>query len=112
MGYNWMLKLTGPVMDDWIAAAWAVVVSEMAGAWLMSSKSLGEEEPLLGNHVASSEDEEAKAASSMPSWRCVVCLTTLLAALTIPSFIVSDVALPVYSSDTTPFSVAVSSQAP
>ncbi|KAK0500599.1 hypothetical protein EDD18DRAFT_1067947 [Armillaria luteobubalina] len=105
MGYSWMLKLTGPVMDDWIAAAWAVVLSELAGAWLMSSRSLGEEEPLLGNHVASSEDEEAAAASSMPSWRCVVCLTTLLAALTIPSFIVSDVALPVYSSDTTPFSV-------
>ncbi|KAK0481628.1 hypothetical protein IW261DRAFT_1418664 [Armillaria novae-zelandiae] len=105
MGYSWMLKLTGPVMDDWIAAAWAVVLSEMAGAWLMGSKSLGEEEPLLGNRVTSSEDEEAAAASSMPSWRCVVCLTTLLAALTIPSFIVSDVALPVYSSDTTPFSV-------
>ncbi|KAK0466423.1 uncharacterized protein EV420DRAFT_829788 [Desarmillaria tabescens] len=103
MGYSWMLKWAGPVMDDWIAAAWAVVISEIAGAWLMSSKSLGEEEPLLGNRGPNSEDEAA--APSMPSWRCVVCLTTFLATLTIPSFIISDVALPVYSSDTTPFSV-------
>ncbi|KAK0208850.1 hypothetical protein DFS33DRAFT_1485142 [Desarmillaria ectypa] len=104
MGYSWMLKWVGPVMDDWIAAAWAVVISEITGAWLMSSKSLGEEEPLLGNRGPSSEDEEA-TAPSMPSWRYAVCLAALLAALTIPSFIVSDVALPVYSSDTTPFSV-------
>ncbi|KAG7444571.1 uncharacterized protein BT62DRAFT_900083 [Guyanagaster necrorhizus] len=103
MGYSWMLKWLGPAMDDWITAAWAVVISEIAGAWLMSSESLEEEEPLLGNRGPGSKNEAA--ATSMPSWRCVLYLSTLLAVLTIPSFIVSDIALPVYSSDTTPFSV-------
>ncbi|KAG7452396.1 uncharacterized protein BT62DRAFT_1000131 [Guyanagaster necrorhizus] len=92
MGYSWMLKWLGPVMDDWITAAWAVVISEIAGAWLMSSESLEEEEPLLGNRGPGSKNETT-AAASMPSWRCILYLSTLLAVSTIPSFIVSDIVL-------------------
>ena len=33
--YNWIIPIAGPVSKDWIIGAWAVVLSQLIGAWYM-----------------------------------------------------------------------------
>jgi hypothetical protein len=89
--YNWMLQWVGPAGYDWVVCAWAVVCSTAIGIWFMGSE--GDE--LRG-------DVSENGTMPWPNSRNVLIASFCLAVLTIPSFILDDLPLPVIS---TPFSV-------
>lgn len=79
--YGWLLPYTGPLGVDWAVAACAVLSSEVAAMWLMSSN---EEEQL--------DLAPTSGVNQVPSTRRsrnLLTLGILLTALTIPSFSVN-----------------------
>ncbi|KAJ7492382.1 hypothetical protein FB451DRAFT_1218126 [Mycena latifolia] len=82
--YSWMVPWVGPGGIDWLVAAWAVVISQSIGIWYM------------GN----SEDEEVSTTKTTSSSSGTFILTVILAALTIPAFIISSSPLPVNPPET------------
>ncbi|KAJ7446409.1 lnt, apolipo protein N-acyltransferase [Mycena galericulata] len=81
--YSWMTAWVGPAGIDWVVAAWAVVISQSIGSWYM------------GN----SEDEMGTKKKASASGTGVA--TVFLIALTIPSFLLSGLPLPVYPIEST-----------
>ncbi|KAF7347627.1 Apolipo n-acyltransferase [Mycena venus] len=85
--YQWLAPVTGPAGIDWVTAAWAVVISQRIGVWYMGST----EEDEIPTTMS-----QRRTSRSAGTW----ILALILAALTIPSFILSGSPLPVVSSET------------
>jgi hypothetical protein len=94
--YNWMAKYTGPVGYDWVVAAWAVVCSQTVKMLLHRTDTEDENSTLIDHELP---DEEVTRAP--PLARKVLILVTILAALTLPSFVLNNLPLPPSTSDTT-----------
>ena len=75
--YNWLTPTLGPAALDWLVAAWASLVSEFVALWLMSFEEYD------------SLDLPNKSCISRTG-RSLLCLGTLLLALTIPSFTLNN----------------------
>lgn len=104
--YHWMVQIIGPSGNDWIVAAWAIVLSRAVGKWYVGSDE--EEEPLhldgpLIEHLPADNSElhQSKPSSS----RSVVVLGLFLIALTLPSFVVNTLPISPYSTNRTPLTV-------
>ncbi|GJE99659.1 hypothetical protein PsYK624_159300 [Phanerochaete sordida] len=102
--YVWMRPVFGQWGVDWVAAAWAVVVSEVLGDWLVGAPdhdgdALVDTEPLLpdvphaqyGSVADNATPKPATAASRSPAH---LALTTLLLLLMLPSYMFSATPLP------------------
>ncbi|KAF7307136.1 Apolipoprotein n-acyltransferase [Mycena indigotica] len=88
--YAWMAPWVGMLGIDWVAASWAVVISRNIGAWFMGQPD--SELELEREHVNS------KSRSTLAStWT----LLGVLTALTIPSYIISNVPHSVSPSEST-----------
>jgi len=103
--YNWMIQWVGPAGNDWVVGAWAVVCSEAMGHWFIGSPSqqYDSDEPLISD--VSENGSVPNHSGSSSNSRNVLLLAAVLVTLTVPSFIVSDLPLPVFSVETTPLSV-------
>jgi hypothetical protein len=90
--YQWTIPLFGCVFQDWLVAAWAVVLSEMIETWVIG-KGRDEEEPLLGEIPT----REQNIVTSRPA---SFYLTTLLIAFAFPSLFDAELPLERNSQDT------------
>lgn len=70
--YRWLIPIFGPAIKDWIAAAWAVILSEMLASWYMGEQHEG---------ILDFDDEEQPDTHTTNRILAIV-----LVALTIPSF--------------------------
>ncbi|OBZ79447.1 hypothetical protein A0H81_00796 [Grifola frondosa] len=109
--YDWMREVGGQVGINWITAAWAVVLADAVGSWLVGPAP--EEETGHEQIVSFASDDlsrsvpPAKAAPRASSKaRHTLFLAGLLLALTAPSFFISSFPSLVASPDITPFGVA------
>lgn len=91
--YRWLIPFLGTSSQDWIAAAWAVVLSEVYQVWYMG--------PMETQDEDTDEDTTQKAQTYTPL------LATFLLLLIVPSYFVGNVLpLPVgRTDDITPFGV-------
>jgi len=98
--YRWLVPFFGPVSQDWVVAAWAVVCSQAVGAWFIS------ESPTLlpvDEHADSLSDIQSILSSQTPS---NLLLALMLLSLSIPSFLLGNFPLPVSTiSTSTPLTV-------
>ncbi|KAH6916917.1 hypothetical protein BKA70DRAFT_317300 [Coprinopsis sp. MPI-PUGE-AT-0042] len=98
-GYRWLVPLLGPGSQDWITAAWAVVLSQTFQFWFMGPKVVEDDEEEL-------EHDSARRATRKRSFPAAPMLGFGLAALLLPSFIGSSLPRPVADvEDTTPLAV-------
>ncbi|KAF8807770.1 hypothetical protein BYT27DRAFT_7098668 [Phlegmacium glaucopus] len=84
--YNWIVPIAGPASKDWITAAWAVVMSQIVGAWYMGYQD-HDEDSLLGN--------QPRRQQFGGSHSRVGILALCLTFATIPSFLILQLPLPV-----------------
>ncbi|KAI0375245.1 hypothetical protein BV20DRAFT_985702 [Pilatotrama ljubarskyi] len=112
-GYTWLRQVGGQVAINWVVAAWAVIISEVAGAWMMGSD--GEKAIDPERNVASLLDDDlptldrhipAVRRSVSPKTRRILLMTGFLFAMTVPSYVISEFPPPVAAPDVTPFGVA------
>ncbi|KAF4605020.1 hypothetical protein EYR40_003803 [Pleurotus pulmonarius] len=96
--YRWLLPWVGPTGIDWLVGAWAAVLSQAFGAWLMGPDK-HEDTPILVE-VESHDNTPNKSTS-----RAAIYLVGLLGLLTVPSFLFDSTPLAIESSQTTPLSV-------
>lgn len=82
--YNWIVPIAGPASKDWIIGAWAVVMSQIIGAWYMGRQ---DEDSLL--------DLQLRRQKFGVSHFRVAILALCLTFATIPSFLVPQFSLPV-----------------
>ncbi|KAF7799298.1 hypothetical protein EIP86_010530 [Pleurotus ostreatoroseus] len=120
--YSWLRSILGQWAIDWVTAAWAVVFSEVAGAWLVGTPeevddSAIDRQPLLvdyeGNNYQSvqaaqngSQANGSTATRMSTRNRGLLSLTAILVLLAAPSYTYPHLPLPINSGDTTPLSVA------
>ncbi|KAL1951449.1 hypothetical protein VTO73DRAFT_598 [Trametes versicolor] len=109
-GYGWLRQVGGQAAINWVVAAWAVVIADVAGAWMMGPG--GEQEPGSEDLVSLVDDgslvhpvPKARSAISAKARRTLV-MTAVLMTLAVPSYMVSDLPPPVSAPDVTPFGVA------
>jgi hypothetical protein len=98
-GYRWLVPLFGPGSQDWITAAWAVVLSQTFQFWFMGPEVLedDQDEP---------QETSVRRVTRKRSFPAAPVLGFALAALLIPSFVGSHLPRPVADiEDTTPISV-------
>ncbi|KAJ7170118.1 hypothetical protein C8R46DRAFT_1091191 [Mycena filopes] len=84
--YSWLAAWTGPAGIDWITAAWAVVISQTMGSWYMG--------PSEDNSLA-----QGKRRGFSRSGGTLI-LAVILTALTIPTFILSELPHPLNPPET------------
>ncbi|KAG6894129.1 hypothetical protein C0992_007420 [Termitomyces sp. T32_za158] len=97
--YGWMAPFLGPVANDWVVGAWAVVLSQAIGTWYMGGED-EEEEGIATTAPASVQTNHLSQRNSL------LLLTTILFVLAIPSLLLSDFPLEVVAgTDITPLSV-------
>jgi hypothetical protein len=99
--YAWIPQWAGPIGIDWVTAAWAVIiVHTFNGRFGTSEPSTASlvDHPLPQDVVPHKEPKPT-------NFRSVMVLGTILTALALPSFILSDLPLPTISPETTPFDV-------
>ena len=115
-----MRPYIGPWGIDWVVAAWAVVISQAVGTWAIgAAPEDSEEREAVGPLVSFEGDDhvETTPALSSPSTRArrsypVLILLGVLLALTIPSYLSSNLPLPVQSDNTIPLTVGCVLPAP
>lgn len=93
LNYQWITQFAGPSGIDWVVAAYAVVFSEVIGSWLM------------GPGICEFSDDEHPRMIPRTKLRHNLTFVALLAALTLPAYVINNVPLPPSSSDTTPLTV-------
>lgn len=81
--YRWLLPWVGPTGIDWIVGAWAAVLSQAFGAWLMGPDK-HEDAPLLVE--VDSQDNSSNKSTS----RSAIYLVGLLGLFTVPSFVLDS----------------------
>ncbi|KAG6911589.1 hypothetical protein DXG01_011892 [Tephrocybe rancida] len=87
--YGWMMPYVGPVGNDWVVAAWAVVLSEAVGAWYIGE---GEDETPLIAHTAPATGQTSRKLTRKSS---SLLFTALLVILAVPSLLLSNFPLSV-----------------
>lgn len=116
--YQWIRPVFGQWGVDWIVAAWAVALTDLAGNLIMGQPD-GSDEPTApprGNLVSVDDDnaggEEPRSGGVVPqclnsssSWR-VVWLTALLVGLSVPSALSPSLPNSLISPNTTPLGLA------
>ncbi|KAI0361364.1 hypothetical protein OH77DRAFT_1492425 [Trametes cingulata] len=112
-GYSWLRQIGGQVAINWVVAAWAVIISEVAGAWMMGPggekdvSSGGRNRSLIDDDVPVLDRPIPPARSSLsPKTRRTLLMAGFLFALTVPSYLIADLPPPVAAPDVTPFGVA------
>ncbi|KAI0756763.1 hypothetical protein C8Q80DRAFT_1092768 [Daedaleopsis nitida] len=115
-GYGWLRQYGGQVAINWVVAAWAVVLADAAGAWMVGSddedgSTVHVEDPSLIIFEDEDVNQDAGARltptnKSSRKARTTLLLAGLLLALAAPSYVISDMPLPVSASDVTPLGVA------
>ncbi|RPD57064.1 hypothetical protein L227DRAFT_552504 [Lentinus tigrinus ALCF2SS1-6] len=111
-GYAWLRPYGGQVAINWVVAAWAVVLADVVGAWIMGTDNDVERDvrpPLIS--FASDDRLAGTTDGSTPprktrSTRRTLLFAGLLLTLAAPSYVMSDMPPPVSSPDVTPFGVA------
>ena len=117
--YAWMRPMVGQWGIDWITAAWAVILSEVVGDWIVGSRSqeegeFSDAEPLLIDHpdatygaVTSTNSAKNRQDRSWTSKsKALFALVGFLAVLTAPAYTEPFLPLPVSSRSVTPLTVA------
>ncbi|KAI0776360.1 hypothetical protein BC629DRAFT_1525791 [Irpex lacteus] len=110
--YGWIRGTLGQWGVDWITAAWAVVLSEVLGDWLVGASedttSLIDYEPPLIDHENGHNATTDGSRTNRPLARSksLVSLFGLLMLLMTPTYFTSHLPVPLNSENTTPFSVA------
>jgi hypothetical protein len=89
--YTWLSPIFGPIVLNWIVAAWAVVCSQAVGDWFHRPTHLTPDDP----------PHDATVHSTSQG----VSLAIILILLAIPSFIITDLPNPPFSDRTTPLTV-------
>ncbi|CDO73465.1 hypothetical protein BN946_scf185013.g100 [Trametes cinnabarina] len=115
-GYSWLRHVGGQVAINWVVAAWAVVLSDVVGAWVMGpveDTNLAEASDLIS--IAREDDEDGVAPVSAvlpaerttsPRTRRTLLLAGVLVLLAAPSYVATELPPPVHAPDVTPFGVA------
>lgn len=100
-GYRWIVPLLGPGSQDWITAAWAVVLSQTFQHWFINPQRASdyEDEPEEGTTTQRAARKQAFGSAPV--------LGSCLVALLLPSFIGKTLPRPVADSveNTTPVAV-------
>ncbi|KAJ3803452.1 hypothetical protein GGU11DRAFT_762177 [Lentinula aff. detonsa] len=107
--YDWLMPIFGSSIKDWLAAAWAVVISQLGEAWYMGEETV-EEAPLLDQEPLIFNGSASIDSMVRNRFKATIALGGVLLALTAPSYFwySSDLALlprPVIGSDSTPLTV-------
>jgi len=76
--YNWIVPYVGPTSKDWIVGAWAVILSQTVTSWFMGHQ----------------DDPEAESYNKTSKTRKL--LAVFLILLTLPSFIIDRLPLPIF----------------
>lgn len=98
--YNWLIPILGPASKDWVIGAWAVVVSQAAGAWYMGE---ADDESLITNVGPPKANSRIRLTSARAN--CI--FAAVLAILTIPSLVTRNfLPLPLTIQKATPLSVS------
>ena len=121
-GYAWLREFGGQVALNWVVAAWAVVIADAVGAWVVGAGDGDEVSPPVAAEVPpplimfADDDGPVDGALPKPSprastsaknrTRATLLFTAVLLALAVPSYFISDTPLPVLSPDVTPLGVA------
>ncbi|TFK30839.1 hypothetical protein FA15DRAFT_751836 [Coprinopsis marcescibilis] len=94
-GYRWLLPIVGPLGQDWIMAAWAVVLSQVLQTWYMGPEPIDDEscEELATPSTFRRAQDHPSSSTKM--------LAAGLVGLLIPSFFLNTQPLPVSDIETT-----------
>jgi predicted amidohydrolase len=115
--YEWTRQVVGQWGIDWITAAWAVVVAEVLGDWLVGASddedSLLSAEPRLidydnghaHNSIAHPTNTSSNTHRRLSRSNAILCLSTLLVLLMAPAYFLPYLPAPLNSDETTPYSV-------
>ncbi|KAI0830554.1 hypothetical protein BC628DRAFT_1408033 [Trametes gibbosa] len=110
-GYSWLRPVGGQVAINWVVAAWAVIIADVAGAWMMGPNSDGEVGAgdggslVNGGTLLDHPMPPARSAVSPRTHRTLV-MAGFLLALAVPSYVISERPPPVSAADVTPLGVA------
>ncbi|KAJ8474507.1 hypothetical protein ONZ51_g7159 [Trametes cubensis] len=108
-GYSWLRQVGGQVAINWIVAAWAVIISDVVGQWMMGSaeetKSVSTEDLLSDDLPVQRTISPAPSAISTRTRRTLL-MTAFLFGLAAPSYVFTELPPPVNAPDVTPFGVA------
>lgn len=103
--YEWMRPFFGAWGINWLVSAWAIVISEIVGAWFIGPGDESEpQEPLIPSLVSNGDSEPRRPTSSPGTYRTLL-LTTVLLVLTSPSFLSPTIPLLPWSTSSTPLTV-------
>ncbi|KAH9846863.1 hypothetical protein C2E23DRAFT_890544 [Lenzites betulinus] len=114
-GYSWLRQVGGQVAINWVVAAWAVIIADVAGAWMMGPNPNGEVgDGFEGENGGSLVDDGRIRDRPIPPTRPAVSprtrrtlvMTGFLLALAVPSYVISERPPPVSAPDVTPLGVA------
>lgn len=94
--YEWLSRIAGPFAIDWAVAVCATVFSHGICIWLV--------EPKEGTLIEL-DDERPSTYHPSESRHILIMLASIMATLTLPSFIIDNAPLPPFSVDTTPLTV-------
>lgn len=111
--YSWIRGILGQWGIDWITAAWAVVLSEVVGDWLVGSAGSDDasdstatlidyEHPLIPHEGGNGAVDKSSGARS----RSLLSLSSILLLLMIPTYFTTHLPTAIVSDTVTPFSVA------
>lgn len=96
--YNWLVPYLGPIVKDWVIAAWAVVISETVTLWFMGENE-AERMPLLNYPGASSQPSHSNTRDTQ-----ILALISIV--LLVPDSMVSKLPIPISNVDVvTPLTV-------
>ncbi|KAF5368590.1 hypothetical protein D9758_002333 [Tetrapyrgos nigripes] len=103
VAYEWMTSIFGSMTRYWLVAAWAVVLSRTVEWWFIAASQEPEEESLIAHpypnygtvHSENGTSNGHSKKSSGSNMKSTLCLATLLLVLTIPSYFISNLPLPV-----------------
>ncbi|KAG8960357.1 hypothetical protein FRC00_000551 [Tulasnella sp. 408] len=124
-GYRWLRQYTGFAGIDFVVAGWAEAFAGLAGLWIQGSAdedvdehhhnghASGEQQGLIGHphdgtgeYGAVQNGNHQQQAAQSPRSKSTLILAAILFFLSVPSYLISPLPLPVWSESTTPVSVA------
>ncbi|THH06348.1 hypothetical protein EW145_g4155 [Phellinidium pouzarii] len=103
--YSWLRPILGPSGIDWVVGAWAVVISELMGVWIMGSSHQTvayEEEHLIPVFGEDTPEEPERPRRSL----LLFYISVILCFGALPSYFRASLPIPVNSDFTVPLSVA------
>ncbi|KAH9898157.1 hypothetical protein C8Q73DRAFT_641631 [Cubamyces lactineus] len=109
-GYSWLRQVGGQVAINWVVAAWAVIISDVVGQWIVGSaeetKTVPTEQDLLSDELPVQQPITSAPLVVSTKTRQTLIMAALLFGLAAPSYIFTELPYPVNAPDVTPFGVA------